>query len=54
MQNKEKLRKKYYFIRKKNYFNIKPNFFNPLAELIIKKYKKKKLNYLVITPPLMR
>lgn len=43
MQNKEKLRKKYYFIRKKNYFNIKPNFFDPLAELIIKKFRKKKI-----------
>ena len=44
MQNKDKLRKKYYFIRKKNYFDIKPSFFSPLIKLIVKKFKKKKIN----------
>jgi len=41
MQNKDRLRKKYFFIRKKKYFEIKPSFFNPLIRLIKKKYKKK-------------
>ena len=41
MQNKDRLRKKYFFIRKKKYFEIKSSFFNPLIKLIKKKYKKK-------------
>ena len=41
MQNKDRLRKKYFFARKKKYFEIKPSFFNPLIRLIKKKYKKK-------------
>ena len=41
MQNKAKLRKKYFSIRKKNYFEIKPSFFNPLIKIIKKKFKKK-------------
>jgi len=44
MQNKDRLRKKYFFIRKKKYFDIKPSFFNPLIELIKKRYKKKDVN----------
>ena len=44
MQNKNRLRKKYFFIRKKRYFDIKPSFFNPLIKLINKKYKKKTVN----------
>ena len=44
MQNKNRLRKKYFFIRKKRYFDIKPSFFNPLIKLIKKKYKKKNIN----------
>ena len=41
MQNKDRLRKKYFFIRKKKYFEIKSSFFNPLIKLIKKKYKKR-------------
>ena len=44
MLNKEKLRKKYFFIRKKKYFEIKPSFFSPLIELIKKKKYKKNIN----------
>ena len=44
MHNKNRLRKKYFFIRKKRYFDIKPSFFNPLIKLIKKKYKKKNIN----------
>ena len=44
MQNKDRLRKKYFFIRKEKYFDIKPSFFNPLIELIKKRYKKKDVN----------
>ena len=44
MQNKDQLRKKYFFIRKKKYFDIKPSFFNPLIKLINKRYKKKNVN----------
>ena len=44
MQNKDRLRKKYFFIRKKKYFDIKPSFFNPLIKLIKKRYKKKSIN----------
>ena len=44
MQNKNRLRKKYFFIRKKRYFDISPTFFNPLIKLINKKYKKKFLS----------
>ena len=41
MQNKDRLRKKYFFIRKRKYFDIKPSFFNPLIQLINETYKKK-------------
>ena len=41
MQNKDRLRKKYFFIRKRKYFDIKTSFFNPLIQLIKKQYKKK-------------
>ena len=41
MQNKDRLRKQYFFIRKRKYFDIKTSFFNPLIRLIKKKYKKK-------------
>ena len=44
MQNKDRLRKKYFFIRKEKYFDIKPSFFNPLIELIKERYKKKDVN----------
>ena len=44
MQNKDRLRKKYFFIRKKKYFEIKSSFFNPLIKLIKKKHKKRTVN----------
>ncbi len=43
MQNKDRLRKKYFFVRKKKYYDIKPTFFRPLIKLIKKKFKKKNL-----------
>ena len=50
MQNKNILRKKYFFIRKKKYFEIKPNFFNPLIKLIKRKHRKKKVNLSIYYP----
>ena len=50
MQNKDRLRKKYYSLRKKNYFNIKPNFFNSLIILLKKKYSKKSINLSIYYP----
>ena len=50
MQNKDILRKKYFFFRKKKYFDIKPSFFNPLIKLIKKKYKKKNINLSIYHP----
>jgi 5-formyltetrahydrofolate cyclo-ligase len=44
MQNKDRLRKKYFFIRREKYFDIKPSFFNPLIKLIKERYKKKDVN----------
>ena len=44
MQNKNKLRKKYFLIRKKKYFEIQTSFFNPLVKLIKIKYSKKIIN----------
>ena len=44
MQNKDRLRKRYFFIRKKKYFEIKSSFFNPLIQLIKKRYKNKYVN----------
>ena len=44
MQNKDRLRKKYFLIRKKKYFEIESSFFNPLIKLINKKYKKRHVN----------
>ena len=44
MENKNRLRKKFFKIRKENYFTITPNFFNPLFNLIKRKYKRKYLN----------
>ena len=37
MQQKSKLRKKYFKIRKENYFEIDKKFFSPLLKLIKKK-----------------
>ena len=50
MQNKDKLRKKYFLVRKKKYFNIKPSYFNPLIRLIKKKYSKKIINVSLYYP----
>ena len=50
MQNKDRLRKKYYSIRKKKYFEINPNFFYPLIKLILNKYYKKKFNLSIYYP----
>ena len=54
MQDKFRLRKKYYLIRKKKYFDVGTNFFNPLIRLILDKYKKKLFIYLDITLHLLR
>ena len=43
MQQKSKLRKKYFNIRKENYFEIDKKFFSPLLKLIKKKIKKKSI-----------
>ena len=43
MQQKSKLRKKYFKIRKENYFEIERNFFSPLLKLIKKNIKKKSI-----------
>ena len=43
MQQKSKLRKKYFNIRKENYFEIDKNFFSPLLKLIKKNIKKKSI-----------
>mgnify|MGYP001160132121 FL=1 len=43
MQNKDRLRKKYFLIRKKKYYDIKSSFFLPLIKLIKRKFKKKQL-----------
>ena len=45
MQNKERLRKKFFLLRKKKYFNINESFFVPLKRLLKKKYKKKIYNF---------
>ena len=42
--NKDKLRKKFYFVRKQKYFEIENFFFDPFIKLIKKNYKKKIIN----------
>ena len=42
MQQKNSVRKKYYFLRKKKYYEIDKNFFIPFINLIKLKFKKKK------------
>ena len=44
MQNKDQLRKKYFFIRKNKYLNINSIFFSPLIKLIKKNFKKNCIN----------
>jgi len=41
MQDKNSVRKKYFFLRKKKYFEINQNFFIPFVNLIKSKFKKK-------------
>ena len=50
MQNKNKLRKQYLLARKKKYFEINSNYFYPLINLVLKKYKKKKINLSIYYP----
>jgi len=42
MQQKNLVRKKYYFLRKKKYYEISKDFFTPFIDLIKLKFKKKK------------
>jgi len=44
MQEKIKLRKKYFLRRKKKYFDISTNFFKPLNVLMTKNFNKKNIN----------
>ena len=41
MQDKNSVRKKYFFLRKRKYFEIDQNFFIPFVNLIKSKFKKK-------------
>ena len=50
MQNKERLRKKYFSLRKKKYFDINPSFFKPLLRLIKNRYFKKNINLSIYYP----
>ena len=48
MQEKNRLRKKYFNLRKKKYYEISKDFFLPLINLIKLNYKKKKIEYCII------
>ena len=50
MQQKSKLRKKYFKIRKENYFEVDKNFFSPLYKLIKKSIKKKSIKIALYYP----
>ncbi len=50
MQEKNRLRKKYFNLRKKKYYEISKDFFLPLINLIKLNYKKKKLNIALYFP----
>ena len=50
MQEKNRLRKKYFNLRKKKYYEISKDFFLPLINLIKLNYKKKKLNIALYYP----
>ena len=50
MQEKNRLRKKYFNLRKKKYYEISKDFFLPLIKLIKLNYKKKKLNIALYFP----
>ena len=50
MQQKNLVRKKYYFLRKKRYFEINNFFFIPFLNLIKSKFKKKKFKLALYYP----
>ena len=50
MQQKNLVRKKYYFLRKKKYFEINNFFFIPFLNLIKSKFKKKKFKLALYYP----
>ena len=50
MQNKKRLRKKFYSIRAKKYFDINPNFFNPLSKLLKKNFLNKNIKLSIYYP----
>ena len=50
MQQKNLVRKKYYFLRKKKYYEINKSFFIPFLNLIKSKFKKKKLKLALYYP----
>ncbi|MEC7179382.1 MAG: 5-formyltetrahydrofolate cyclo-ligase [Pseudomonadota bacterium] len=50
MQEKNRLRKKYFNLIKKKYYEISKDFFLPLINLIKLNYKKKKLNIALYFP----
>ena len=50
MQQKNLVRKKYYFLRKKRYYEISKSFFNPFVNLVKTKFKKKNLKLALYYP----
>ena len=50
MQQKIKLRKKYYNLRKKKYYEIEKKFFLPLLKLIRSRFKKKYIKIAIYYP----
>ena len=50
MQEKDLIRKKYFFLRKKKYFEIEKFFFSSFIKLIKKKFIKKKINLSIYYP----
>ena len=50
MQQKIKLRKKYFNLRKKKYYEIEKNFFLPLLKLIRSRFKKKYIKIAIYYP----
>ena len=52
MQQKNSVRKKYYFLRKKKYYEINKVFFTPFIDLIRSKFKKKNFKLALYYPSL--
>ena len=50
MQQKSKLRKKYFNLRKERYYDIDKIFFFPLIKLLKKEFKKKSLKIALYYP----